>query len=880
MREGTVGDGPLFSLIVAVCDVERYLPDFIASVDRQRFDLRRVEVIAVDDGSTDGSLRLLRAWQARRPGLVQVLTKENGGQASARNLALPLARGRWVGFPDPDDVLAGDYLAKTAKALAACPGGPPDIVHVPMLMWDEARGVRSDTHPRRERFRHRGVVDLVDHPECFPGSASAAFLPRAALAGLTFNERLRPNFEDGDFCARHLLNHARPRVLHVNGTWYHYRKRADLSSSLQTQALDPRRFLVVPREGYLALLTDAERLHGRPPTWLQDLILYEIGGFLRADQRVSESASAAQGEVGAAFLATLGEIAGHLEPSAIETFPVYPWPAEWRDLLMYAAPGLDHVTPYVWRDHVDRGTGEVRLRLRYCGSRQPTVVLGDDQGRPLDVRARKVRSIVYFGQPAMHELIWWVRPGAGLRVRRDGTDWPVRDREPERGRDRAPRSAALLGSLRRTSGKVLRKRPGLRALAGMARALAVGVASAPYVRLPWVRARYAGAWTFMDWLSDANDNGEMLFRHVREHRLDLNAWFVLQKDTPDWAGLARDHGDRLVPLGSLAWAGLRRLNETFVTSQLTRDITEPPGLRHLGVAAPRLVFLQHGVIRDDISRWLNTKPIDLCLASTPAEAASLTDDGTPYVLSTRDVALTGLPRFDRLWRLGQAYPPGRRDLVVIAPTWRASLVTRGDGVGRHEPLDDFAGSPFARAWLALLRDDRLAVALREAGVRIGLLPHPNLKAAWAGVDLPHVEVLDFVGENAGLAFARAAVFVTDYSSMAFSSAYLGRPVVYYQFDRDDYFRGGNVSRPGYFDFARDGFGPVVTSAEIAVDAILGLLAETPQVYAERMDRAFAWRDGHNCERALAAIERGTRPDTENSSSLEGDEESSCARERS
>ena len=69
-------------------------------------------MIAVDDGSTDDSLDLLRSWAERRPDHVTVITKENGGQSTARNLGLESARGEWVTFTDPDDVLDPAYLAR------------------------------------------------------------------------------------------------------------------------------------------------------------------------------------------------------------------------------------------------------------------------------------------------------------------------------------------------------------------------------------------------------------------------------------------------------------------------------------------------------------------------------------------------------------------------------------------------------------------------------------------------------------------------------------------------------------------------------------------------------------------------------------------------
>src|ERR1051325_4867859 len=86
-------DRPRFTVASAVYDVAPYLPQFIASIEGQDFDLGRVEVVMVDDGSTDESLAVLEEWAMRRPELVRVLSQQNAGQGAARNAGLALARG-------------------------------------------------------------------------------------------------------------------------------------------------------------------------------------------------------------------------------------------------------------------------------------------------------------------------------------------------------------------------------------------------------------------------------------------------------------------------------------------------------------------------------------------------------------------------------------------------------------------------------------------------------------------------------------------------------------------------------------------------------------------------------------------------------------------
>lgn len=90
----------LISVIVPVYNVMKYLPRCVDSLRRQTY--RNLEIILVDDGSTDNSGALAEkiAMEDRR---IRVFHKENGGTSSARNLGLSKARGKYIGFVDSDD---------------------------------------------------------------------------------------------------------------------------------------------------------------------------------------------------------------------------------------------------------------------------------------------------------------------------------------------------------------------------------------------------------------------------------------------------------------------------------------------------------------------------------------------------------------------------------------------------------------------------------------------------------------------------------------------------------------------------------------------------------------------------------------------------------
>ncbi len=107
-------DFPLVSLIIPVYNTGLYLDACLDGVSRQNYP--NLEVVIVDDGSTDGSGKLCDAWLLRYPEW-KILHKHNGGVASARNLGLDNCNGEFVAFVDSDDVVGPDYIMNLWRLL-------------------------------------------------------------------------------------------------------------------------------------------------------------------------------------------------------------------------------------------------------------------------------------------------------------------------------------------------------------------------------------------------------------------------------------------------------------------------------------------------------------------------------------------------------------------------------------------------------------------------------------------------------------------------------------------------------------------------------------------------------------------------------------------
>lgn len=108
-------DNPLITVIIPVYNIMEYLPRCVYSVTAQTY--RRLEIILVDDGSTDGTGELCESLAAE-DSRIRVYHKPNGGSSSARNLALSLAQGEYVGFVDSDDYIEPDMYERLYRGIA------------------------------------------------------------------------------------------------------------------------------------------------------------------------------------------------------------------------------------------------------------------------------------------------------------------------------------------------------------------------------------------------------------------------------------------------------------------------------------------------------------------------------------------------------------------------------------------------------------------------------------------------------------------------------------------------------------------------------------------------------------------------------------------
>ena len=809
-----------YSVISAVYNVGKYLDDYFQTLTSQTMSSKKMKLIMVDDGSTDNSAEIIRKWQQRFPELIEYIRKENGGQASARNVGLEHAASDWVTFIDPDDFISASYFEEVDKTISKY----PDIRFVTcrIIFYNETKGEYFDRHPLRGEFKDD--ISLFNTNDDFMPitlSANKSFFRTKDIERerLRFREDIKPNFEDAHFLNVYLTSLDEGRIAYLRKPIYYYRKREDRGSTLDSSWRTPDKFSTVLEKGYIDLLRTAKQRLGYVPFFIQKTILYDLQWYFKHLIGHEERTQHFQGlNLKDIFWNNLDEIFRYIDAETIEQMPGgwLNYENKYASLSTFKSSQPDTQIMYVERI-------DYKSKLMLIRSLNTEFSLFNNGVELKPVESKQVSRSLFGNTFYSLHMTWFPLPAEddSLSYKANGL------------------CSNLKLSVR---GKQFDHHAQMNQINEI-------------YKNGWDKYKQDpnSIWIFMDRDTQADDNAEHLYRWMKNHHPEQQAFFVLRKESKDWQRLSRE-GFALVAFGTKEHESLLKKCSTIISSHAD-------GFVHSYFEdnfhkSKRFIFLQHGVTKDNISGWINGKPIDLIITAASKEALSIQSAGSPYYLTPRQTALTGFPRHDALLKKQAA-----KRSILIMPTWRNGLSGEKIGKGNIRTLNnDFGKTEYKMKWEAFLNSPTLRTIASNTGANIVFYPHTNTFPYLENGTFNIPEYIEIAGNQTGRSiqqeFANAAIMITDYSSTAFETAYLGKECLYYQFDSKEFFSGMQAYSKGYFDYERDGFGPVVQTEEALIEALEQCAARDfapEEKYKKRMDGFFAFHDGKCCERTYNRI---------------------------
>jgi glycosyltransferase involved in cell wall biosynthesis/CDP-glycerol glycerophosphotransferase (TagB/SpsB family) len=862
-----------FSIVTAIYNTEDYVSDAIESVINQTIGFEdNVQLILVNDGSTDRSGEICKEYRDRYPNNIVYIEKENGGVSSARNRGLEEVKGKYVNFLDSDDKLSKNTLEEVWKFFEKH-YNEIDFVSIPIYFFE---GSQSQ-HSLNFRFNKSRVVDIVENPTYIQLSVASSFFKSSVVTKYSFKENLA-YAEDVRLLNEILMNKQKYGV--ISNTKYLYRKRITADSVMQKTTTTKDWYFDTLEDGFLETLKIAKKKFDNVPKYYQYLVMYDLQYRIKLPDL-----GILKGEEKNKYLSIIKNILHYVDDDVI--FAQKHYTQEHMLLALSLKYGIpiekivkeieerngkmyfrNTLFPKFEKTRLDLRTFEIKENNLLIEGLLKTVenpqkldlgVKYEDKFKELTIKPFKHGDVIALEQKITEgyrfkveinieevkflQLLsknknvqyYW---GKGLSSRY------IIKQKPKRIihflKDRIViQKYNIFNHIYLEIHYILR----------LLRRKEVKVIGARLLYYLLKLFKFKPLWLFVDRPYKAEENAQVLFEYAVKQKDNIKKVFLLDKNSEDFNVVKK--------IGKVySWRSIKHLvtvllSDKIISSQADGHIINPFGrwgkyFRDLFTYD--FVFLQHGVIQNDLSSWLNRfeKNIKVFITSAKPEYESILN--YDYLYSKKEVVLTGLPRFDKLKN-----NPKRK--ILLMPTWRDNLAVKANNLGIRGKSEKFKQSGYYRFFNSLINNKKLLKVLEESEYRIKFCLHPSFIAnasyfvANKYVDIPK-KICSYTTE-----FNEGSLLVTDYSSVAFDFAYLRKPIIYSQFDLKDVY-SDHTFQKGYFNYKEDGFGPVCEDLDSTVDNIIKILengCRLEEEYRDRIDRFFEYNDRNNCERVYKEI---------------------------
>lgn len=264
-------DNQVVSVILPIYNAGRYLDQALASVEEQTYDA--IEIICVNDGSTDDSLTIMRA-HANHDARIRVINQPNRGYGAAMNRGIAEATGTWIAILEPDDWIEPDAYSE----MIACARNfvssdtPIDVIKTPYWVIrnpdtpDEVKlncSYRHRVRPRRQPFQIHDAPHLLGHhPSIWSALYRRSFLDDFSIR---FREIPGAGWADNPFLVETLCQ-ARS-IVYLDKPFYCYREETP-----EKEIALSKRSPLLPFERWQDMADILDRLHVTDPVvWTQQI---------------------------------------------------------------------------------------------------------------------------------------------------------------------------------------------------------------------------------------------------------------------------------------------------------------------------------------------------------------------------------------------------------------------------------------------------------------------------------------------------------------------------------------------------------------------------------------------------------------------------------
>ena len=361
-------------------------------------------------------------------------------------------------------------------------------------------------------------------------------------------------------------------------------------------------------------------------------------------------------------------------------------------------------------------------------------------------------------------------------------------------------------------------------------------------------------WIINDKQELARDNGEYFFRFLKKKNpKGINFYFVIKKESLDYKRL-KQIGNVLEYTSEdylykflMADKIISSIWESWVDNPFGNDRNYIRDLFHFD-----FIFIQHGIIKDDLSKYINrlTKNFNLIVTSSNKEYNSILHKEYHYYKN--NIILSGLPRYDNLneFKINNK----NEKIILIVPTWRFFIKGTFNAYNFNSIYyQSFKSTNFFNFYNNLINNSELIEIMKKYNYKGILCLHPYFSKQWKDFNENNIFSVQELCDYQTL-IIKSSLLITDYSSIFFDFAYIKKPVIYTHFDYKEY-RKYHYPK-GYFNYMKQGFGPVCFDLNSSIYQIIYKIENNCNIenkYLKRINKFFKYSDSNNCQRLFDSL---------------------------
>lgn len=366
---------------------------------------------------------------------------------------------------------------------------------------------------------------------------------------------------------------------------------------------------------------------------------------------------------------------------------------------------------------------------------------------------------------------------------------------------------------------------------------------------PFYKMKHKDLWIICEDPNEARDNGYWLFKYIMDHEKEQECVYAIWHTSPDIEKV--NELGKTVEFGSLKHWIMYLASTKKISSQKAGNPNAAVFyfLEVYELLKDKRVFLQHGVIKDDLT-WLHydVTKMDRFICGAYPEYRYIDEI---YGYPKGNVRYTGLCRFDGLHDF-----QSDKKLILIMPTWREWIADEDKRLEKYEGTKIISETNYFVSWIEFIKSNKLRELAQKYNVHFVFFPHRNMQK-YLRIFPKSNEYIEIVGADeydVQDLMKRASMMVTDYSSVFFDMIYMKKPVTFYQFDYD-MFRMGQY-KEGYFKYDDNPFGKSCRSLDDVFYDIEEYIKNDFNVSDEYLlahKEYFKLYDKNNCKRIFDVV---------------------------